>query len=99
MGLLLRRTLVALTPGASDALLKQALPAVRHRRRPRALCALWMGLLFSLMALTAAMGRLERGANRIYGVQRDRPTLVRYCRASCWPSSLGCRPWPGPWSW
>ena len=28
------------------------------------------------------MGQIERGANRIYGVERDRPTLAKYTRAA-----------------
>lgn len=82
VGLLLRRTLVSLTPGASDALLKQALsPLSDAGNDTGADLALWLGLLFSLVALTTAMGQLERGANGIYGVQRDRPSLVKYRRA------------------
>ncbi len=33
------------------------------------------------MALTTAMGQMERGANRIYGIQRDRPARQKYTRA------------------
>ncbi len=28
------------------------------------------------------MGQIERGANRIYGVERDRPALAKYTRAT-----------------
>jgi YihY family inner membrane protein len=41
-----------------------------------------VGLATALVALTSAMGQVERGANRIYGVQRDRPTSAKYCRAA-----------------
>jgi uncharacterized BrkB/YihY/UPF0761 family membrane protein len=43
--------------------------------------ALWLGLLTAVVALTAAVGQVERGANRIYGVEQDRPTLQKYLRA------------------
>jgi YihY family inner membrane protein len=43
--------------------------------------ALWFGLVFALVALTTAMGQVERGANRIYGIQRDRPFPRKYGRA------------------
>ena len=33
------------------------------------------------VALTTSMGQVERGANRIYGIQRDRPALHKYGRA------------------
>jgi hypothetical protein len=34
--------------------------------------ALWLGLPAAIVALTTAMGQIERGANRIYGIERDR---------------------------
>jgi YihY family inner membrane protein len=43
-----------------------------------ALSALIFGLLTALISGTTAMGQVERGANRIYGVERDRPTLRKY---------------------
>ena len=43
--------------------------------------ALWLGVLAALIALTTAMGQIERGANRIYGIERDRPALRKYGRA------------------
>ncbi len=44
--------------------------------------ALTIGLLFALISMTAAMGQVERGSNRIYGIERDRPTLGKYGRAA-----------------
>ena len=43
--------------------------------------ALWLGLLAAIVALTTAMGQIERGANRIYGIERDRPAVRKYGRA------------------
>ena len=83
LGLLLRRTVLALTPGASDALLKQALNPLSDAGDDRgAELALWLGLLVALLSLITAMGQLERGANRIYGIQRDRPSVAKYRRAA-----------------
>lgn len=83
LALLLRRTVLALTPGASDALLERALEPLSDAGDDRgAELALWLGLLVALLSLTTAMGQLERGANRIYGVQRDRPSLLKYSRAA-----------------
>ena len=42
---------------------------------------MWLGLLAAIIALTTAMGQIERGANRIYGIERDRPALRKYGRA------------------
>ena len=44
--------------------------------------ALTLGLLTGLVALTTTMAQIERGANRIYGVERDRPALAKYLRAA-----------------
>jgi YihY family inner membrane protein len=35
------------------------------------------------------MGQLERGLNRIYGIERDRPTLQKYGRACLFALSVG----------
>jgi uncharacterized BrkB/YihY/UPF0761 family membrane protein len=32
----------------------------------------------ALASATVAMGQIERGANRIYGVEQDRPTADKY---------------------
>jgi YihY family inner membrane protein len=34
-----------------------------------------------MVALTTAIAQIERGANRIYGVERDRPAVFKYVRA------------------
>ena len=44
--------------------------------------ALAIGLFFALISMTTAMGQVERGSNRIYGIERDRPTLWKYGRAA-----------------
>jgi YihY family inner membrane protein len=44
--------------------------------------ALTLGLITGLIALVTAMAQLERGANRIYGVERDRPARQKYTRAT-----------------
>ncbi|MFD3523233.1 YihY/virulence factor BrkB family protein [Streptomyces sp. NPDC058653] len=43
--------------------------------------AVWLGLGFATLNLASAMAQIERGANRIYGVERDRPFLAKYGRA------------------
>jgi len=44
--------------------------------------ALAFGGLATMIAGTTAFGQLERGANRIYGVERDRPLLRKYGTAA-----------------
>ena len=40
-----------------------------------------LGAAGALVTATTAMGQLERGLNRIYGVEQDRPTVQKYTRA------------------
>jgi YihY family inner membrane protein len=44
--------------------------------------ALVLGLAFALVSMTTAMAQVERGANRIYGIRRDRPAVAKYGRAA-----------------
>jgi YihY family inner membrane protein len=73
-------TVLALTPGASEQLVRQLL-AHEQRVRDSGQLALTLGLLTAMVALTTAVGQVERGANRIYGVDQDRPSLQKYLRA------------------
>ena len=73
-------TVLALTPGASESLVSQLLTD-QGRTRDLGQVALTLGLLTAMVALTTAAGQIERGANRIYGVDQDRPALQKYRRA------------------
>jgi YihY family inner membrane protein len=74
-------TIGAITPGASEPLVRELLADSAHSRDAGEL-ALTLGLLTGLIALTTAMAQIERGANRIYGVERDRPAAAKYTRAA-----------------
>ncbi|WP_238019836.1 YihY/virulence factor BrkB family protein [Dactylosporangium sp. AC04546] len=74
-------TVLALTPGASDRLVEDLL-ADTERTEDIGEFALAIGLLTGMLALTTAMAQIERGANRIYGVERDRPAHAKYARAA-----------------
>ena len=78
----LQRTLVTLTPGTGSDAIKQVLTESVSRSGAGGRLALVVGLVSALVALAAAMGQVERAANRIYGVQRDRPTRRKYARAT-----------------
>ena len=84
----LREVLMRVTPGNSDEIVRQAL---EQGNKPGAggTVALWAGLAVALIALTTSMGQVERGANRIYGIQRDRPALRKYARAFAMALSAG----------
>jgi YihY family inner membrane protein len=73
-------TVLALTPGASESLVSQLLTD-QGRTRDLGQVALSLGLLTAVVALITAAGQIERGANRIYGVDQDRPALQKYRRA------------------
>lgn len=75
-GRVLRRTLVELSPGGSGELIQDTLESGEGSE-----AALWLGLAFAIATLTTAMGQVERGANRIYGIVRDRPSTRKYLRA------------------
>jgi YihY family inner membrane protein len=80
-GRVIADTVVAMTPGASEQLVRDLL-SEDDRTEDAGELALILGLLTGLIALTTAMAQVERGANRIYGVERDRPALAKYARAA-----------------
>jgi len=51
--------------------------------------ALLFGVIGAIVVATTAMGQLERGLNRIYGVEQDRPTLKKYGLALFFTLSVG----------
>ncbi|HWH45184.1 MAG TPA: YihY/virulence factor BrkB family protein [Thermoleophilaceae bacterium] len=72
-------TINALAPGAAGDFFTGALEqGSSSAREGRAAAALVGGVLAALLAGTSAMGQVERGANRIYGTERDRPFLRKY---------------------
>ncbi len=74
-------TVIALTPGASADVVRELLNE-GERTEEAGEVALALGMVTGLVALTMAMAQVERGANRIYGVERDRPALGKYVRAT-----------------
>ena len=80
-GQIVADTVIALSPGASEPLVRELLED-DDRTEDAGELALVLGLITGLVALTTAMAQVERGANRIYGVERDRPALFKYLRAA-----------------
>ncbi|MFD3655217.1 YihY/virulence factor BrkB family protein [Streptomyces sp. NPDC058620] len=76
-------TLGRIVPGASAELVQEALRDTRRSAgsTPTAALAMWLGLGFAVLNLASAMGQIERGCNRIYGIERDRPFLAKYGRS------------------
>jgi YihY family inner membrane protein len=75
----LASTVAAVAPGAGDVLGNALDPGAAADRAGE--LALAFGLVFALASMTTAMAQVERGANRIYGIDRDRPALYKYGRA------------------
>jgi YihY family inner membrane protein len=75
-------TVSALTPGSggSDLLANAIRPGETAERAGE--LALGFGLVFALGSMVTAVAQIERGSNRIYGIQRDRPALWKYGRAA-----------------
>jgi YihY family inner membrane protein len=77
-----QETINALAPGSAGDLLTDALKqGSSAARRESGEDALVGGFVASLVAGTTAMAQIERGANRVYGTERDRPFLRKYGNA------------------
>lgn len=79
IGRIAELTIRRLTAGPSQDVVDDALKQGRHAG-DGGQAALWFGLLFSVVNVTTGLCQVERGANRIYGVERDRPFLYKYTR-------------------
>jgi YihY family inner membrane protein len=73
-----RDTIRDLTPGAPGDILTEALRHGSESGHESGETALAAGGIAAVLAGMSAMGQVERGANRIYGVERDRPFLRKY---------------------
>ncbi|MEV7725359.1 YihY/virulence factor BrkB family protein [Streptomyces sp. NPDC101733] len=80
VGRLAELTIRHLSSGPSQDVVDDALEQTRSRSGNGSQVALWFGLLFSIVNITTSLCQVERGANRIYGVERDRPFLRKYTR-------------------
>ena len=82
VGQVITQTLARVLPGSGKGdMMQQAAERSQDQGASAGYLALWLGLLAAIVALTTAMGQIERGANRIYGIERDRPTVQKYGRA------------------
>jgi YihY family inner membrane protein len=85
-----RDTVRALAPGAAGDILTDALrQGSASARRESGETALAAGALAAGVAGTTAMAQVERGANRLYGVERDRAFARKYVTALLLAMSAG----------
>jgi YihY family inner membrane protein len=74
-------TLRGAAPGPAGKLLTQAVTQAHQAGAAHRYTALVVGLAAVLISGAMLMGQLERGLNRIYGIERDRPTVRKYAHA------------------
>ncbi len=87
------RTLRAAVPGPGGDLLTDAVTQAHTAGASHRYLGLTFGLVGSIVTGATTMGQLERGFNRIYGVEQDRPTVRKYGRAlvlALTAGALGC---------
>ena len=87
LGLIITQALRDLAPGPAGEVLTQAVG--QGSAESSGGTALFLGLVAALIAGVTAIGQIERGSNRIYGVERDRATLAKYARATALALTAG----------
>jgi YihY family inner membrane protein len=85
---ILTTTFTEIAPGPAGAVLTQAFRQ-GSAAAESAETALAVGLIATLFAGATSMGQIERGSNRIYGVERDRPAVRKYAVATGLALSAG----------
>jgi YihY family inner membrane protein len=75
------RTLNAAVPGPGGDLLTHAVTQAHRAGVSHRYAGLIFGLVGTLITGATLFGQFERGLNRIYGIEQDRPTLQKYGRA------------------
>jgi YihY family inner membrane protein len=83
------QTVDRLAPGPAGQLITEAVEQGAKSAARGGIAALVLGALAALASATVAMGQIERGANRLYGVERDRPTTKKYWNAFLLACSAG----------
>lgn len=85
-----QQTIDALAPGAAGEILTEALrQGTSSAAQESGETALIAGFAAAVVAGTTAMAQVERGANRLYGVERDRPFARKYATALLLALSAG----------
>jgi YihY family inner membrane protein len=75
---ILRQTVTRLAPGPAGDIVVTAFKQGERTVGGGARAALLFGAVATLVSAATAMGQVERGANRIYGVELDRPPLKKF---------------------
>lgn len=86
---ILRAMIESLAPGPAGEIFLNAFQQGSQHGSSGNMVAIVAGAVTMLIAATTAMSQLQRGASRIYGVDRDRPTIQRYGLAFALTISVG----------
>jgi YihY family inner membrane protein len=78
---LFEKTAASLAPGPAGQIFHEAFHQGSDAASSSGRTALILGTVGALVAATAAMAQVERGANRIYGMETDRPIVKKYAVA------------------
>jgi YihY family inner membrane protein len=76
-------------PGPAGSTLTDTVEQARKLHDRHQFIPLFMAVVGLIVTATFAMGQVERGLNRIYGVERDRPAAEKYKRALSLALSVG----------
>jgi uncharacterized BrkB/YihY/UPF0761 family membrane protein len=71
-------TIRKIVPGPAGRELTTAVVQAHRAVDSHHYSAILFATIAGLIAATTAMGQLERGLNRIYGVEQDRPSVLKY---------------------
>lgn len=84
------RVITSLAPGPVGDVFRTAVDQGSTRAGARSgRLAFAAGSLTMIVSATTAFGQIERGANRIYGIEKDRPTLRKYTNAAAMAITSG----------
>jgi YihY family inner membrane protein len=78
-----------ITPGPASEVLTRAFRQGSESAASSGEAALFLGLAAALISAATALGQFERGANRIYGIERDRALPHKYLVAAILALSAG----------
>src|SRR5690554_1465417 len=75
------RTINDVVPGPAGETLQTTLDQAAESGSSHRYTALIIGTVSAIFTATTGFGQVERAANRIYGVESDRPSVQKYARA------------------
>jgi YihY family inner membrane protein len=83
------RTVRAAAPGPVGRLLTRGVAQANQVSASGRDLAIALGTIGAVVTATTLMGQIERALNRLYGVERDRPTVQKYARAFLMAVTVG----------